>query len=132
MREHQQFGNVTKCNVRVIIVWYVWTPYDPVIASWTVVTGLLHMKQQLTAENFIRISSHYSSRYIGNNCHYEVCPAMEIWISYSREYNQPTHHMKPNTNKPNPNEQNQPQNNSHKQPPALVNGYIINLRQKSV
>jgi hypothetical protein len=58
MREHQQFGNVIKCNIRVIIVWYVWTPYDPVIASRTVVTGLLHMKQQLTAEDFIRISSH--------------------------------------------------------------------------
>ena len=40
--------------------------------------------------------------------------------------------MKPNTTKPDPNEQNQPQNNSNKQPPALVNGYIINLWQKSV
>jgi len=74
MREHQQFGNVIKRNIRVIIVWYVWTPYDPVIASRTVVTDLLHMKQQLTAENFIRISSHY----IGNKCQYEVCLAIEI------------------------------------------------------
>jgi hypothetical protein len=41
--------------------------------------------------------------------------------------NQPTHHMKPNATKPNPNEQNQPPNNSNKQPPALVHGYIINL-----
>lgn len=107
MREHQQFGNVIKCNVRVIIVWYVWTPYDPVIASRTVVTGLLHMKQQLTAEDFIRISSLYS-RYICNKCQYEVRLAIEIWISYSREYNQPTHHMKPNTTKPNLIKKNQP------------------------
>ena len=78
MREHQQFGNVIKCNVRVIIVWYVGTPYDPVIACRTVDTGLLHMKQQLTAEDFIRISSHYSSHYICNKCQYEVYMAIEI------------------------------------------------------
>jgi hypothetical protein len=77
MRQHQQFGYVIKCNIRVIIVWYVWAPYDPVIASQTMVTGLLHMKQQLTAENFIRISSHYSSQYISNNRQHEVCLAIE-------------------------------------------------------
>jgi hypothetical protein len=60
MREHQQFGNVIKRDVRVILVRYVRTPYDPVIVCRTVFTGLLYMKQQLTAENFIRISSHCS------------------------------------------------------------------------
>jgi hypothetical protein len=89
MREHQQFGNIIKCNIRVIIVWYVWTPYDPVIASRTVVTGLLHMKQQLTAENFIRISSHCSSCYIGNNCQYDVWQLRYEYHTAENTTNQP-------------------------------------------